>query len=301
MPPGQKPRKERGNRQRLREGHARGGTGRLLWMALKRFNRDNGFFLASAITFNFLICLIPLALILLAIFGSFLHGDQRIATEIQRYVARAFPASDPRILETLENIMQDRRIVGILGLGVLTWAATWIFGSLRTALNIVYRVKKGRGLVHGFALDVFMVLVSGVLLLVSMVTSSVMFFLQAGVARFLNIGPFTQFSLKYLLPFTLTLAMSFLIYKIVPNRKVSWKPALYGALVFAVLWEVAKHLFAWYIASVGEARYSMIYGSLGTVAIFFLWVYYSSAILILGGETAHLILQNTPRVGKNKE
>jgi YihY family inner membrane protein len=50
---------------------------------------------------------------------------------------------------------------------------------------------------------------------------------------------------------------------------------------------VAKQLFGWYVLRLG--RFSMVYGSLSTVAIFFFWAYYSSAILLLGGEVAFLL------------
>jgi membrane protein len=50
---------------------------------------------------------------------------------------------------------------------------------------------------------------------------------------------------------------------------------------------VAKQFFGWYVLHLG--RFSMVYGSLSTLAIFFIWVYYSSCILILGGEVAFLI------------
>jgi membrane protein len=54
-----------------------------------------------------------------------------------------------------------------------------------------------------------------------------------------------------------------------------------------LLWELAKHLFGWYVTHL--TRYSVIYGSLSTLIIFFFWIYYSAAILLLGGEFAFLI------------
>ncbi len=81
--------------------------------------------------------------------------------------------------------------------------------------------------------------------------------------------------------------MSFLIYKIIPNRRIRFKTALQAALFTSLLWEVAKQLFGWYVLH--SERFSMVYGSLGTIAIFFLWIYYSSAILLLGGEVAFLM------------
>jgi membrane protein len=81
--------------------------------------------------------------------------------------------------------------------------------------------------------------------------------------------------------------MCFLIYKIIPNRKIQFKTALQAALFTSLLWEVAKQLFGWYVLHLG--RFSMVYGSLSTLAIFFFWIYYSSVILLMGGEVAFLL------------
>ena len=81
--------------------------------------------------------------------------------------------------------------------------------------------------------------------------------------------------------------MSFLIYKIIPNKKVNYRSALHAASFTSLFWEIAKQLFGWYVLHLG--RFPMVYGSLGTLAIFFLFVYYSSAILILGGEIVFLL------------
>jgi len=110
---------------------------------------------------------------------------------------------------------------------------------------------------------------------------------NAHYGSFFDLRAVTRFTLKYLLPFTITLGMCFLIYKIIPNKKISSRPALQAALFTSLLWETAQQLFGWYVSHV--ARFSMIYGALSTVAVFFLFVYYSSAILILGGEIASLL------------
>jgi membrane protein len=81
--------------------------------------------------------------------------------------------------------------------------------------------------------------------------------------------------------------MFFLIYKIIPNKKIHFKTALQASFFTSLLWETAKQIFAWYVLHIG--RFSMIYGSLTTLAIFFLWIYYSSAVVILGGEIASLM------------
>jgi membrane protein len=257
----------------------------LFWEALKKFDSDHGFFLASAITFNFLICLIPLILLLLALVGTYLFSDQEVLKLVRHYLESAVPSLDPKIMENLLTIIRDRKIVGVLGMGGLIWVSTWIFYSFRTALNIVFQVEKGRSLLRGIAVDFLMVFLAGVLLLLSIALTSAIAIIQTfSPFKFLHIGPVMRFFLKYLLPFAFTFFMCFLVYKISPNKKVLSNAALQAGLFTSLLWEVAKHLFAWYVLH--STRFSMLYGSLSTLAIFFFWIYYSSAILLLGGEIA---------------
>jgi len=120
----------------------------------------------------------------------------------------------------------------------------------------------------GIGIDLLMILLAGILLLVSMILSPVVTFLQGYKGQIpVAIGPTIQWILKYLLPFFLTCCMFFLIYKIIPNKRVHFTSALQAALFTGLLWELAKHLFTWYVAHL--AQYSIFYGSLSTLVISF--------------------------------
>jgi membrane protein len=260
----------------------------LLWQALKKFNDDNGFFLSSGITFNILINLIPFILLLLALVGTYLYNDQEVLDHIHAYLRDMVPAFDPKIMSNLMDVIQNRQIVGILGFIGLLWFSTWVFGSLRIALNTVFRVEKSRGIFRGIGIDLLMIILVGSLLLVSMILSSIVTFLQGYQGQIpLAIGPTIQWALKYVVPFLLTFCMFFLIYKIIPNKKIHFKPALQAALFTSLLWEFAKHLFTWYVVHL--AQYSIFYGSFSASVILVVWVYYSSTILVVGGEFAYFL------------
>ncbi|MGB7576195.1 MAG: YihY/virulence factor BrkB family protein [Thermodesulfobacteriota bacterium] len=266
----------------------------LLWQALRKFNEDNGFFLSSGIAFNILINLIPFILLLLALVGTYLYNDQEVFNHIRAYFRDVAPTLDPKVMKTLMDVIQNRQIVGILGLVGLLWISTWVFSSLRIALNIVFRAEKSQGMVRGIVVDLLMIVLVGILLLVSMILSPVVIFLQSYQGRIpVALGPTVQWILKYLLPFFLTYCMFFSIYKIVPNKKVHFISALQAALFTSLLWELAKYLFAWYVLHL--AVYSIVYGSLGAFAIFVLWVYYSSTILVVGGEFAYFLEEDRQR------
>lgn len=260
----------------------------LLWAAIKKFDGDHGLFLASGVTFSLVICLFPLLLLLLAILGTYLYSTREVLQHIRLYLENVAPTLDPRVMRSVMRIIRDRKIVGILGMGGLIWASTWVFSSLRTALNVIFQVEKGRGVLHGKAIDLLMLLAAGVLLGASMALTSVVNYVQAfGLGTAVDLGPLLRFLLKYLVPFLSTLCMFFVIFLVVPNRKIRTGAAFQAACFTGVMWEAAKQCFGWYVMHLG--RFSMVYGSLSALAIFLLWVYYSSAILVLGGEVAFLL------------
>jgi membrane protein len=260
----------------------------LLRQALSKFNRDNGFFLSSGIAFNILTNLIPFLMLLLALLGTYLYNDQEVLHQIRVYIRNVAPALDPKFMKSLTDVIQNRQIVGILGFAGLLWFSTWVFASLRIAFSVVFRVEKERGMLRGIGIDLLMILITGTLLLVSMILSSVVTFQQSFQGRIsVAIGPTIQWMLKYLLPFFLSYCMFFLIYKIIPNERIHIKSALQTALFTGLLWETAKHLFGLYIVHI--AKYSVFYGSLSALIIFVLWVYYSSVILVVGAELAYFL------------
>jgi len=268
---------------------------RLLSAALKKFNEDKGFFLSSGITFNLLMGLIPLSLLLLALVGTYLYSDQAVLSHLSHHLEDMLPAIDPAIMNSLLTVIHDRRIVGILGFVGLIWTATCVFSSLRTALNIVFQVEIGQGILKGKAIDLFMIFLAGIFHILSMGFTSITTYLHEYHSYlFLRIGPIIGFFFKYLIPFFFTFWMFFLIYKIIPNRKIHFWAAFRATFFTSLFWEGAKQFFGWYVLRLGG--YSLVYGSLGTLVIFVLWVYYSSAILLLGGEIAFLLEKERGRI-----
>lgn len=264
----------------------------LLWPSLKKFNRDNGLFLASGITFNLLVNLIPFLMLLLAVVGTYLYNDQAVLDHLRAYFKDMAPALDPKITKSLTDVIQNRQVVGVVGFIGLIWFSTFVFGALQIAFNIVFRVEKGRRMLNAIGIDLLMILLAGILLFVSMFLSSSMAALKGYRGRVpVAIGPALQWILRYALPFILTVCMFFVIYKILPNTKVLFKSAFQAALVAGLLWEITKHLFTLYVVHIGQN--SFLYGSLNTLVLFVLWVYYSSVIVVVGGEFAYLLQEKS--------
>ena len=85
-----------------------------------------------------------------------------------------------------------------------------------------------------------------------------------------------------LVAFLLILAVFLLIYKTIPNTRTYWRYIWQGALLAAVLFELARTLFIFYLENF--ANYQLIYGSIASIIVLLVWIYYSAFIMILGAE-----------------
>jgi membrane protein len=259
------------------------GAARVLWSAVRSFGAHRGAFLASAIAFNVLLSLIPLVLLLLSVLGLYLNRGTDVADHLARSLRDFLPIVDAKIMQGLLEVIQHRRIAGVAGLAGLAWAASMVFGSLRVSLNVVAGVERGRGTLRGLAVDLLLILLAGALILASLALTSWVVVLQRHGSA-LRLGFLVRPVLKYALPLLFTTLMGFLVYTIAPNRRVPALPAAKAALFTSLLWEVAKHLFGWYVRRHGP--FSLVYGSLSAAAVLVLWVYYSAVIFLLGAELA---------------
>jgi membrane protein len=252
----------------------------ILLQASKKFYRDHGFLLSSGITFNFLICMIPLTLLLLSLASPYLYTSREILKFIGSHLHNVIPSLDPETVRNVMRIIGRRRIVGFLSFAGLIWSSTLVFSSLRSVFDIVFQVERGHSILRGKAVDLLLLLLVGISFLASMGLNSAVALAQHSPV--LNLGRIAQFTLRYVIPFLLSCLTFFLLYKLLPKKRIHAGSSLQAALFAGLLGEGARHIFAWYVVRI--ARFSMVYGSLSALAVFFLFVYYSSAILILGIE-----------------
>ncbi|MDX1953382.1 MAG: YihY/virulence factor BrkB family protein [Verrucomicrobiota bacterium] len=169
---------------------------------------------------------------------------------------------------------------------MLIVGATGVFVQLQDALNIIWEVKQkpGQG-IKGFIrhrlLSFAMVMSIGFLLLISLLVSAAL----AGMTKFMS-GWFggTEF-IAQALNFTVSLAVITLlfamIFKIMPDVKISWKDVWIGAGFTALLFTFGKFALGMYL---GRSSVVSMYGAAGSLVIVLLWVYYSSQILFFGVE-----------------
>jgi membrane protein len=259
------------------------------WMKetfLHTFYQDNCSLMAAAISFYAILSVIPLFLVFMSISGYVLHSSKQALQAVIVLLWRTSPTSIADGFQVITKLMEQKTVFGIIGILGSTWAASRIFSAVEDAMNTVWRVEKRRSYWHSKFLTLLLVPIT-VLVMLSSLAFTALYALAKNIEipliglKLSQAHWISQISVV-LLPLVLGIGMFFLTYKIIPNRKVSYRGALIGALCASGLWEVAKFLFDVYIKHYGN--FQKMYGSFATIVVMLIWVYYSAYILLIGAE-----------------
>jgi len=251
-------------------------------------------FLASGLSFNLLVCLIPVLFFLVSLVGFVLSRGAAVEVVVNQ-LAQFVPVYKNELHEVLAEIIRRRSLSGLLGTAVLLLFASQLFASLRLVLNEVFGFTQGPGLVREMLKDLLLLLVMGVLFLTSMVITDLFGWLKILLMVPVGMSPEWIWSAFIMLALALNAALFFVAYRYFPHRKVPAGTALAGALLASVLWEAAKQLFRWYILTFGV--YDKIYGPLGVLVALSMFTYYSGIVFVLGAEFAAALRAGTRRRG----
>ncbi len=177
--------------------------------------------------------------------------------------------------------------IGFVGVLALLYAALSMLVEIEKAFNQVYNAPEGRSWMRRVT-QYWTLLTLGIgLLIASFFAQERLLHLADSIPIFASLGGFKEFMLR-LLGFVLTVGIStlaiFVIYMIVPNTRVQALPALIGAVTAAVLWESGKWGFTAYVSY--STGYSRVYGALAILPLFFLWIYITWLIVLLGLQLA---------------
>ena len=156
-----------------------------------------------------------------------------------------------------------------------------MFSAISLAINRAWDIRRYRPFFIRKASELGMVFGIGILFLLSLVVSAIISILR-GVLNLPEAGLIIVNVGSRLVAFLLILAVFLLLYKLIPNTRTYWRYVWPGALLAAILFEIARTLFVFYLENF--ANYQLIYGSITSIIALLVWIYYSAFIMILGAE-----------------
>jgi membrane protein len=241
-----------------------------------RFARDGCAFLAQSVAFNALFALFPLSVLALS-------GATLVLPNAQHRTLLFFdelaPTLHDYIAANLQTYIYGRGISSLIALAFLVWSGKNLFMGLAYALDQALGVPKGRPFVHNVALSFVMLPATGILMLVA-IALPIILSVTFEVAGIHDPQRVTHI-LAYLISIALVFMVAVVLYRWLPNRKVSWAFALRGATVVALAWPVVQYAFALYVIHV---NFTHIYGALSAPLVLLLWFYCIGSIFLFGAE-----------------
>ena len=266
----------------------------LLKRSAQGFMADRCTQMAAAISYYVLFSLFPLLIFVLGVLGLFLD-DEGLQQDVIDTVLEIVPLSEDQgrndVTEAVQGVAGAASgTLGGLGLLGMAWAGSSMFGVIRRSLNVAWRVERERPFAQQKLLDLAMVAGLGMFFLASVAATAALRAIRefsedlAYAGEVAENAGFLWDAGSFLIPLALSFAAFLALYWIAPaagNRPRGIWP---GALVAAVLFEVAKFGFAIYLHYFNN--YDVVFGSLGGVAIFLLWVFVSASIMLFGAELA---------------
>ena len=168
-----------------------------------------------------------------------------------------------------------------LGVAIILVTAVALMLTIDRSINTIWRTHAKRPLWLSVMAYVMLLAVGPVLIGLSV---SITTYLLSLPERWTDVPAPAHSLLLQGIPTAVSTLAFFLIYRLVPHRSVPWKHALAGGFVAAVLFELAKEGFAFYVANM--PTFSVVYGAFAAVPFFLLWVYMSWLIVLFGAELA---------------
>jgi membrane protein len=266
--------------------------------------------MAAALTYRTIFALVPLLMVSMLAFRLF--GDMETAARHLQSAAYAFfnyqvdasrpeatafkEALDERLLDVMKSVSGlSFEAIGAVGALLLIWAALGLLVSLENAGNRIYRAPRGRGWPARVGIYWTVLTLGPILLLVVLYAAEYWLGHAEGVPI---VGPFFALLSEFGSLFGAFLSLT-LLYKLMPNTRVRWRPALWGALVAAGLSEASKWAFGLYVSQ--ALPYLKLYGAIGLVPLFLFWLYLGWLIILFGLQIAFTLQAMKGRVFERSE
>jgi membrane protein len=257
--------------------------------AFNRWNEHNAPRLGAALAFYTLFSLAPLLVICVTLLAA-VFGANAASTEI---TAQARSWIGDNAADTIAALMAAyRRPSGVLSGAVvllaLFFGASAVFMELRSALNEMWashiatcRVGFIAAVVRQRMLAFAMVVAAGSFLIVSTAMSMLISITGQLIGRFLGPSPQVLETLNVTMSFWVLAILFALLFRLVPDVRLPWKPILVGAVLTTTLFAIGRGVLDLYFAT---AHIGSMYGAAGSLVVVVMWIYYSAQILLFGAE-----------------
>jgi membrane protein len=258
---------------------------RYLTAFLRKHNQDAVSIHAMSLTYTTILSMVPLLAVTFSVLKAF-----GIHNQVEPFLARTLAplgsegvVLSERITEFVRNLQVG--VLGAVGVAGLFYTVVSLVGSIENALNHIWQARRGRSWPRKVR-DYLTVIMIGPVLVFTALALIAAAEQNTLVQRAFTLAPSLVWLATVLLPYLiLTLAFT-LLFRFMPNTFVTWSAAAVGGTAAGVGWKLAGSTFTAFVA--GSSRYAAIYSSFAILVLFFIWIYVSWSIVLIGAQIAYL-------------
>jgi len=254
---------------------------------------------ATSLVYTTLLSIVPLLAVSFSVLKGFgIHNQlEPVLVNLLEPLGDKGIQVSQQIISFVDNMKVG--VLGSLGLFFLIFTVLSLVKKIESAFNYTWRIKITRNIFQRFS-NYLSVILIGPLLLFTAAGLTASFNSSIVVEKLLSIEPFGTMLLLVgeTLPFILTIITFTLIYILIPNTRVKFKSALYGAVAATILWKLVGALFTAFI--VDSTNYTAIYSTFAILIIFMLWIYISWLIVLTGASISYYH-QNPDRISDQSQ
>ena len=246
---------------------------------MTKFFADRGTHLAAMVAYFALLSFVPLIFLALSLLGLAQRADA--SDFLVRELQRAFPGTSVGSIITLVHKVQDNAAaLGIIGGVALLWSSLSLFSALESAFNIVYGLPN-RSFLRGKALAMTLMVTMITFLFASLLVGA----LGVEVLKRYAPGFVGNSVVAYLVSIAVSLLGVFVflvsVYWVLPTADVSFRDALPGAALAAIVLEASFQILPIFVRLAGISPTLRV---LGAPAILLLWLYVMANVVVFGAE-----------------
>ncbi len=261
------------------------GTGKVARFVLQRAGEKKLTQVASSLTFTTVLSIVPMLAVVLALFTAFpLFGEFRLALEDFLTTNLMPPAVSDNVMLYLNQFAAKASGLTAIGSLFLIVTSISLIMTIDGAFNDIWQVEHQRPMRQRMLVYWAIVSLGPILAGASLWATSMLAHESLGDVD--NLPTSIGFALS-LIPLVITGLGFTALFSLVPNRKVLWRDALAGGLGTAIVLEIMRAAFAFYLTRFPS--YTVIYGAFATLPIFLLWIYMSWLVVLVGATVAAIL------------
>ena len=270
-------------------------SSRVARRAMEGFLRHEALQYAGSMAYFGVLSIFQLLVLGVVVFSLFL-GDERARAFVLEQVQAGSPLDPATINGVIDAVIQSRGGITIISGAFLFWSALGVFSSLSSGIERAFESPKRRPFVQDKLVGLFLMAITGVLAVGSLVIGIATGIVQDAAADVLARVPGGGAALATIglvVPAILIFIAFAAIYRIVPNRHVSLREVWPGALVAALLWTVLRFGFTYYATRI--AHYDSAFGPISTGVTLLVFLYFASVIVLVGAEVSRAsVIEDQP-------